>query len=387
MLPLFLKLETGNSKRLIPPALQPGDTVGIVAPASGFNRERFLAGCERLRQMGYRPFYFDSIFERDLYFAGSVQRRARELEEMFERDEVRAVLCARGGYGCRNVLTAMFLMLLCGIASAQSTIRPKYMERAALQHKDLQVSVLASYPVPLFQALCAVREEYGWSVNWEAAPAYSRFDLVDDTGPKWRAAHPGARGVTQPAGGTFVSAFPEPKDSSDADSERGALTKLIQDYNATDNPGKFLLRERPNGHFAVVGTKVRDDAGGLQEVVPLLDTRVSVAVQPRTVYDTLESIFRELSAATGSKVFIATFSSSLLDNTRVTVGGERVPARELLEQALGGTNRPLQYDLLYDADIPAYGLNLSVASRAGTGPRGQRRLVPIDRYQNRDPIR
>lgn len=287
----------------------------------------------------------------------------------------------------RNVLTAMFLMLLCGIASAQSTIRPKYMERAALQHKDLQVSVLASYPVPLFQALCAVREEYGWSVNWEAAPAYSRFDLVDDTGPKWRAAHPGARGVTRPAGGTFVSAFPEPKDSSDANSERGALTKLIQDYNATDNPGKFVLRERPNGHFAVVGTKVRDDAGGLQEVVPLLDTRVSVAVQPRTVYDTLESIFRELSAATGSKVFIATFSSSLLDNTRVTVGGERVPARELLEQALGGTNRPLQYDLLYDADIPAYGLNLSVASRAGTGPQGQRRLVPIDRYQNRDPIR
>lgn len=94
-------------KRLIPPALQPGDTVGIVAPASGFNRERFLAGCERLRQMGYRPFYFDSIFDRDLYFAGSVQRRARELEEMFERDEVRALLCARGGYGCNYLLEAV----------------------------------------------------------------------------------------------------------------------------------------------------------------------------------------------------------------------------------------------------------------------------------------
>ncbi len=91
-------------KRLIPPALLPGDTVGIIAPASGFNRERFLAGCERLRQMGYRPFYLDSIFDRDLYFAGSAERRARELEEMFERDEVRAVLCARGGYGCNYLL-------------------------------------------------------------------------------------------------------------------------------------------------------------------------------------------------------------------------------------------------------------------------------------------
>jgi len=94
-------------KRLTPPALQPGDTVGIIAPASGFNRERFLAGCERLRQMGYRPFYLDSIFDRDLYFAGSVQRRARELEEMFERDEVRAILCARGGYGCNYLLEAV----------------------------------------------------------------------------------------------------------------------------------------------------------------------------------------------------------------------------------------------------------------------------------------
>jgi len=96
-----------GSKPITPPALHPGDTVGIIASASGFNRERFLVGCERLRQMGYRPFYLQSIFDRDLYFAGSVQRRARELEEMFERDEVRAVLCARGGYGCNYLLEAV----------------------------------------------------------------------------------------------------------------------------------------------------------------------------------------------------------------------------------------------------------------------------------------
>lgn len=92
------------AERIIPPALQHGDTVGIVAPASGFNRERFLTGCERLRQMGYRPFYLDSVFDRDLYFAGSIARRARELEEMFKRDEVKAVVCARGGYGCNYLL-------------------------------------------------------------------------------------------------------------------------------------------------------------------------------------------------------------------------------------------------------------------------------------------
>jgi muramoyltetrapeptide carboxypeptidase len=43
--------------------------------------------------------YLDSILSHDLYFAGSVERRAWELEEMFSRPDIRAVLCARGGYG------------------------------------------------------------------------------------------------------------------------------------------------------------------------------------------------------------------------------------------------------------------------------------------------
>ena len=95
--------------RIRPPALQPGDVVGIVAPASNIKRELLEAGCERLRQIGYRPFYLESIVEQDFYFAGSVQRRARELEEMFAREEVRAIICARGGYGANYLLRALDL--------------------------------------------------------------------------------------------------------------------------------------------------------------------------------------------------------------------------------------------------------------------------------------
>jgi muramoyltetrapeptide carboxypeptidase len=90
--------------RIKPPALQPGDMVGIVAPASNIQRDLLDAGCDMLRRLGYKPFYLDSIFEQDLYFAGSAERRARELEEMFVREEVRAVLCARGGYGSNYLL-------------------------------------------------------------------------------------------------------------------------------------------------------------------------------------------------------------------------------------------------------------------------------------------
>jgi muramoyltetrapeptide carboxypeptidase len=93
--------------RIKPPVLQRGDTIGIVASASNIERSLLESGCERLRQLGYRPIYLDSIFEQDLYFAGSVERRARELEEMFIREDVQAIVCARGGYGSNYLLEAL----------------------------------------------------------------------------------------------------------------------------------------------------------------------------------------------------------------------------------------------------------------------------------------
>jgi len=99
-------------ERVRPQALRPGDRVGIIAPASGFRREDFEAGCAELRRLGYQPFYLDSVFERDSYFAGPLDRRLQEFHEMFARPEVKAVLCARGGYGCNYLLPHLDLDLI-----------------------------------------------------------------------------------------------------------------------------------------------------------------------------------------------------------------------------------------------------------------------------------
>jgi muramoyltetrapeptide carboxypeptidase len=93
-----------DSTIIQPPALRPGDKIGLVAPASGFNRQAFEAGCNRLRQMGYQPVYSPEIFDRDLYFAGSAERRLRELEDMLERDDVAGLVGVRGGYGSNYLL-------------------------------------------------------------------------------------------------------------------------------------------------------------------------------------------------------------------------------------------------------------------------------------------
>ncbi len=96
--------KTQPDKLRKPSALREGDTVGIVAPASPVEKDALEAGCARLHALGYKTFYLPSILETDLFFAGSIKRRCRELEEMFERDDVRAVLCARGGYGTNTLL-------------------------------------------------------------------------------------------------------------------------------------------------------------------------------------------------------------------------------------------------------------------------------------------
>jgi muramoyltetrapeptide carboxypeptidase len=100
-------MPTTSKKRVKPPSLQQGDTVGIIAPASNIAADPLEAGCNAIRKMGFNLFYFDSILEKDLYFAGALTRRVQELEEMFVRDDVKAIVCARGGYGTNYLLRAV----------------------------------------------------------------------------------------------------------------------------------------------------------------------------------------------------------------------------------------------------------------------------------------
>jgi muramoyltetrapeptide carboxypeptidase len=93
-----------RAKTIKPAVLRQGDKIGLIAPASSFSRKGFLAGCERLRQMDFEPVYSQNIFDRDIYFAGTVERRTREFQEFWRRDDIAAVVCVRGGYGSNYLL-------------------------------------------------------------------------------------------------------------------------------------------------------------------------------------------------------------------------------------------------------------------------------------------
>lgn len=101
-----------QSERLRPAALRPGDQVGIIAPAGPIDADALEAGCAWLMRKGLQPIYLPSILDRDLYFAGSVDRRMDEFHEMFSRSDIKAIICARGGYGCNYLLPKINLELV-----------------------------------------------------------------------------------------------------------------------------------------------------------------------------------------------------------------------------------------------------------------------------------
>jgi muramoyltetrapeptide carboxypeptidase len=87
---------------VIPPALQPGATVRIIAPASPFDRTLALSGIAFLGER-YRVQFDWSMFERDGFLAGSDERRELELSRALAAPEVAAVIAARGGYGITRI--------------------------------------------------------------------------------------------------------------------------------------------------------------------------------------------------------------------------------------------------------------------------------------------
>jgi muramoyltetrapeptide carboxypeptidase len=159
-------MSSSTLPRVKPPALKMGDVVGIVAPASNLKRAELVAGCEGLRRAGYRPFYLDSILDQDLYFAGSVQRRARELEQMFARDDVRAIICARGGYGSNYLLEELDLE----IVKSHPKIFVGYSDLTSLLTYFSDAAGLVTFHGPMVAKDWARQDGVDW-LSWQNALA------------------------------------------------------------------------------------------------------------------------------------------------------------------------------------------------------------------------
>ncbi|MDQ6786734.1 MAG: hypothetical protein M3033_07980 [Acidobacteriota bacterium] len=251
---------------------------------------------------------------------------------------------------------------------------------SVIEHKKSGSAIIkVNDPRPLYQAISALNEEYGWVVDYEDPPYAFESELIDVTDPKWRTSHPNATGLKIPAGGAFQFEYEESAALATSAGKEEILRKIVSEYNRSGNPGRFVVRSEEGGRFSVVGTTVRDENADDKEVSPILDTLISIPTAQRSAEETIKLIRTNLSAKSGINVSDVGLVDNLLIQSKVIVGGENVPARILLLQTLNATNRTMIWSLLFDANLNTfYALNTKIAARYVRGKDGTRRIIPID---------
>jgi muramoyltetrapeptide carboxypeptidase len=90
-----------------PPALRPGATIGVVAPAAALDRDHLDRGVDVLRSEGYRVVIAPHVLCKDRVLAGSDAQRAGDLMRMFADPAIGAIFAARGGYGAGRILPVL----------------------------------------------------------------------------------------------------------------------------------------------------------------------------------------------------------------------------------------------------------------------------------------
>ena len=92
---------------IAPPALQSGDLVYLCAPAKAIEESYILAAEKWLTHIGLRSIRSKNLTGRHHYFSGSAHERLADLQEGIDHPEVKAIWCARGGYGSVQLVDSL----------------------------------------------------------------------------------------------------------------------------------------------------------------------------------------------------------------------------------------------------------------------------------------
>lgn len=87
-----------------PDFLKPGDRIGIIAPARKVTAEELRPGLEILRGWGYECVEGKNLYGDHHQFSGTDEERAADFQEMINDKSIKAIIAARGGYGCLRIV-------------------------------------------------------------------------------------------------------------------------------------------------------------------------------------------------------------------------------------------------------------------------------------------
>ena len=81
-----------------------GDKIGIISTARKISMEELKPSIKLLEEWGLKVVFGKNLFEEDNQFSGTVAQRSSDLQSMIDDDSIKAILCARGGYGTVQII-------------------------------------------------------------------------------------------------------------------------------------------------------------------------------------------------------------------------------------------------------------------------------------------
>jgi muramoyltetrapeptide carboxypeptidase len=89
----------------IPPYLKKGDSIAITCPAGYMAKEKAQTCINTLQNWGYDVLVGKTLGSKSkTYFSGTDEERLAELQAMMDEPSIKAILCARGGYGIGRII-------------------------------------------------------------------------------------------------------------------------------------------------------------------------------------------------------------------------------------------------------------------------------------------
>ncbi|WP_215239765.1 S66 peptidase family protein [Dyadobacter helix] len=89
---------------ITPPYLKPGDSIGIIAPASVVQYQDLLPGIKILQDWGLNVVEGFTLKTSHNQFAATDQERLQDFQTMLDNESLSAIIAARGGYGCSRIV-------------------------------------------------------------------------------------------------------------------------------------------------------------------------------------------------------------------------------------------------------------------------------------------
>ncbi|MEO6668442.1 MAG: LD-carboxypeptidase [Ferruginibacter sp.] len=88
----------------IPEYLKTGDIIGITCPAGFITAAEIQPAINKIQEWGFEIKIGSTVGKRDFSFGGTDEERLQDLQQMLDDKDIKAVMCARGGYGAVRII-------------------------------------------------------------------------------------------------------------------------------------------------------------------------------------------------------------------------------------------------------------------------------------------